>query len=49
VERAKAVGRETFLTDGKILTVIAERSPTDATTAGDIMSKHVTESAPKID
>jgi hypothetical protein len=41
----KAVGRETLRTGGKILTNIAERKPTDATTAGDIVSKHVNESA----
>ena len=46
---AKAVGRETLRTGGKILTDIAERSPTDTTTtAGDIVSKHVTESAQKL-
>jgi len=39
---AKAVGRETLRTDGKILTDIAESSPTDVTTVGDIVSKHVT-------
>jgi len=38
---AWAVGRETFHTDGKILTDIAERKPTDAKTAADIVSKHV--------
>jgi len=42
---AKAVGRETLRTGAKILTDIAERKPTDAMTAGDIVSKHVTESA----
>jgi len=35
------VGLETFRTSRKILTDIAERKPTDATTAGDIVSKHV--------
>jgi len=44
----KAVGRETLRTGGKILADIAERSPTDTTTAGDIVSKHVTESAQKL-
>jgi len=40
------VGRETLLTGGKILTVIAARKSTDdGTCAGDIVSKHVTESA----
>jgi len=42
---AKAVGREKLRTGGKILTDIAERSPTDTATAGDIVSKHMTESA----
>jgi len=42
---SKAVGHETLRTGGKILTDIAERSPTDTTTGGDIVSKHVTESA----
>jgi len=42
---AKAMGRETLRTGGKILTDIAERKPTDPTTAGDILSKDVTESA----
>jgi len=39
------VSRETLRIGGKILTNIAERRPTDATTAGDIVSKHVTEFA----
>ena len=39
------MGREKLRTGGKILTDIAERSPTDTTTAGFIVSKHVTESA----
>jgi len=42
---AKASGRETLRTGGKILTDIGERSPTDTTTAEDIVSKHVTDSA----
>ena len=40
--RAKAVGRETLRTGGKILTDIAAR---DEVSAGDIISKQVTESA----
>jgi hypothetical protein len=41
---AKAVGRETLRTGGRILTDIAEnKSPNGS--AGDIVSKHVTESA----
>ena len=39
---AKAVGRETLRTGGKILYAIAER---DDVSAGDIVYKHVTESA----
>jgi len=39
------VARETLHTGGKILTDIAERSPTETTTAVDIVSKHMTESA----
>jgi len=39
------VGRETLLTGEQILTYIAERSPIDTTTVGDMKSKHVTESA----
>ena len=39
------MGRETWRTGGKILTDIAERSPTDTMTAGDILAKHVNESA----
>jgi len=42
------VGRETLRTGGKILTDIAERSSTDTTAAGDIVSKHVTDSAQKL-
>jgi len=41
----KAVGRETLRTGGKTLTDIAERNHTDTMTAGDIVSKHATESA----
>ena len=44
LSRAKAVGRETLRTDGKILTEIAARKSTDYVNAEDIMSKHVTES-----
>jgi len=40
--RAKALGRETLRTGGKILTDIAAR---DDVNAGDIVSKHVTEYA----
>ena len=39
------MGGETLRTGGKILTDITERKPTDAAIAGDIVSKHVTESA----
>ena len=39
------MGRETLRNGGKILTDIAELSPTDAATAGDIVSKDVTEFA----
>jgi len=39
------VGRETLRTRVKILTDIADRNPTDTMTAGDIVSKHVTETA----
>jgi len=39
------VGHKTLRTGAKILTDIAERKPTDATTAGDLVFKHVTESA----
>ena len=39
------MGHETLRTGGKILTDIVERIPTDTTTAGDIVSKYVTESA----
>jgi len=43
---AKTVGLETLRTDGKILTDIAELNSTDnAPSAGDIVSKHETESA----
>jgi len=45
---AKGVGREMLRTGGKILIDIAECSPTDTTTARDIVSKHVTESAQKL-
>jgi len=45
---AKVVGRETLPTGVKILTDIAERSPKNTTTARDIVSKHVTESAEKL-
>ena len=40
-----AVGRETLRTVGKILTDIPESRPTDTTTAGYIVSKHVSVSA----
>ena len=43
--RAKEVGRANLRSGGKILTDIAERSPTDTTTAGDILSKYMTEYA----
>ena len=39
------MGSETLRTGGKILTDIAERSPTDTATAGDILAKHMNESA----
>jgi len=42
---AKAVGRETLCTAGKILTYIAKRQSSNFVSAGDIVSKHVTESA----
>ena len=42
---AKAVGRETWRTVGKILTNIAQGKSSDETRAGDIVSKHVTVSA----
>ena len=45
VERAKAGRLETLRKCGKILTDIAESKSTDETSAGDIMPKHVTESA----
>ena len=46
---AKAVGRETLRTGGKVLTDIAERKSTDnAPSAGDIACKHVTESAQNV-
>jgi hypothetical protein len=41
---AKAVGRETLRTSGKILTNIAENKSPDVS-AGDIVSRHVSESA----
>jgi hypothetical protein len=41
---AKAVGRETLRTGGKILSDIAENKSPDVS-AGDIVTKHVTESA----
>jgi len=41
----KAVGRGRVCIDDKILTNIAERKPTYATTNGDIVSKHVKQSA----
>jgi len=41
---AKAVFRETLRTDGKILNDIAERKLIYATTAGDIVLKHLPES-----
>ena len=44
MERAKAAGRETLRTGGKIVTYIAERKTTDDVSAGDILSHHVTES-----
>jgi hypothetical protein len=44
---AKAVGRETLRTGGKILTDIAENKSHDVS-AGDIVSKYVTESAQKL-
>jgi len=40
----KAVGHETLRTGGKILTDIAERSLTDSTSSGDIVSKLATKS-----
>ena len=42
---AKALGRETVPTDGKILTDIAAPQSTGDVIASDIVSKHVTESA----
>jgi len=39
------VGRETLRTGGKILTDFAARKSTDAVSAADIVSKHVTEFA----
>ena len=42
---AKAVDRETLPTGGKILTDIAARKSSNDVSAGDIMSKRVTESA----
>jgi len=42
---AKAVGRETLRTGGKIVTDIAARKSIDDVSAGDIVSKYVTESA----
>jgi len=44
----KELGSETLRTSGKILTDIAERSPTDTTSAGDKVSKHVNECAQKL-
>ena len=40
--------RETLRTCGKILTYIAESSPTDTTIARELLSKHVTESGQKL-
>ena len=45
MERSKPVGRETLYTGGTILTYIAARKSSDDVSAGDIMSKLVTESA----
>jgi len=42
---AKVVSLGTFHSGGKIFTDIAERKPIEGTTAGDIVSKHVTVSA----
>jgi len=42
---AKAVGCRTLRTGGKFLTDIAERKSRNDTSAGDIVSKHMTETA----